>query len=264
MGTGASSYPQPEGLAATYWRRRFLALVAGLAVLALIAWAFSGALGGGARNLAAASGSGGGGHAANQGGGAGVGGAGPGASPAQPSPSASTPSVQPSVSASSPGKTGGTTGSPAPDSSSPGSSASPGSPADQGGRQSKDCRRRDVVLSLSAGQDSFGARELPVFDVDVVSTAAGSCAFNVGAKHVMLVIRADNTRVWGSADCVKGPGSLITKLDRGVPTVLPISWDRQISSPGCKIASSQASARTYTATAVDGTDVSNTVTFRLS
>src|ERR1700689_1734172 len=34
--------------AATYWRRRFVALVIGLSVLALVAWALSGAMGGSA------------------------------------------------------------------------------------------------------------------------------------------------------------------------------------------------------------------------
>jgi hypothetical protein len=37
-----------DSLAATYWRRRVVALVVGLVILAVIAWAVSGVLGGGA------------------------------------------------------------------------------------------------------------------------------------------------------------------------------------------------------------------------
>jgi hypothetical protein len=249
---GASRYPQPEGQAVTYWRRRFLALVGGLAVLALIAWAFSGSLGGGsAAHTVADDGGSQGGQAAHQSG-PGAGGSGPGAAPARSAP----PSASASASASD--DRAGPTGSPA-----AGSSASPAGSGGAGAGKLSRCHHSDVVLSLSASQDSFSSRELPVFDVDVVSTSASTCTFNVGAKHVMLVIKAGTVRIWGSADCVEGQGSLITELESGVPTVLPIAWDRQTSSPGCQTASSQVPAGTYSATAVDGADVSNSVTVRL-
>lgn len=119
------------------------------------------------------------------------------------------------------------------------------------------------MLSLSSSQNSFGSRELPVFDADVVSTSARTCTFNVGAKYLTLVIMAGPTRIWGSADCAEGRGSLVTDLHRGVPTVLPISWDRETSSPGCEIGSARVRAGTYTATVTAGADVSNTETFRL-
>jgi hypothetical protein len=102
-----------------------------------------------------------------------------------------------------------------------------------------------------------------VFDLNVVSTSATTCTFNVGAKYLTLVIRAGRTRIWGSADCVEGQGSLVTDLQRGVPTVLPVSWDRETSSPGCQIASAHVQAGTYTATVIAGSDVGNTETFRL-
>ena len=60
------------------------------------------------------------------------------------------------------------------------------------------------------------------------------------------------------------PATLISDLQRGIPTVLPISWNRQTSSPGCPASSAQMPDGTYTATVVDGSLVSNTVTFRMS
>jgi hypothetical protein len=102
-----------------------------------------------------------------------------------------------------------------------------------------------------------------VFDVDVVSTSARTCTFNVGAKYLTLVIMAGPKRIWGSADCVAGHGSLVTDLQRGVPTMLPISWNRETSTPGCQAASALAPAGTYTATVKDGASTSNTETFRL-
>lgn len=249
MGMGALRYSQSGSQAATYWRRRFLALVGGLAILAVLAWACSGAFGSSlAARTSAAGGALAGGRAARQGGhGAGGSGAVPARS-AQPSALASpAPAASPAAAASSPAA------------ALPQPAGSQDPAAGQPGR----CHSSDVVLSLSASQNSFSAREIPVFDVAIVSTSAGRCTFNVGAKHVMLVIRAGRVRIWGSADCVEGRGSLITSLERGVPTTLPISWDRQTSSPGCRVALPQVPAGTYTATAVDGTDVSNPETFRL-
>lgn len=104
---------------------------------------------------------------------------------------------------------------------------------------------------------------MPLFNLDVVSTSATTCSFNIGARHLALVIKAGRTRIWGSADCVEGRGSLVTDLERGVPTVLPISWDRQTSSPGCQVASQHVPAGTYSATAVAGPAASNTEMFRL-
>lgn len=215
-----------DPMVAVYWRRRLVALALGLSVLAVIAWAFNGAIGGGTPSgtSAASSGSGAGNGAGQQ---QDVGGGG---------------SVSPRATA------GSSSGSPAP-------SASAGIPGS--------CPHGDVVLSLINAQPSYGRHQLPQFTVDVVATGPKTCSFNVGASHISLIIRSGSQRVWSSADCVQGAGDLVTDLQRGVPTVLPISWNRQPSSPGCGAQPAPVSAGTYTATAVDGWLQSNTVTFRL-
>jgi hypothetical protein len=256
MGTGVFRHRGKDRQAATYWRRRFVALVVGLAVLALIAWAVSGALNGSAMRLAATGASPG----DRAGGQAGRGWlvAGRGAASA----GALSKSARPSDPATD-GSAHGPAHSPAvPASPAPGSAASPG-PAPGGAGQSGTCRPGGVVLSLSSSQGSFGARQLPVFDLNVVSTSARTCTFNIGAKYLTLVIWEGRTRIWGSADCVEGQGSLVTDLRRGVPTVLPVSWDRETSSPGCEIAPAYVRAGTYTATVIAGADVGTTETFRL-
>jgi hypothetical protein len=121
-----------------------------------------------------------------------------------------------------------------------------------------------VVLSLFSSQESYGRGQLPEFDVDVVSTAAATCAFNVGPRSLELVITAGGKRIWSSADCVAGPGSLLTSLVRGVPTAVPLFWDRETSAPGCRVTSRQVTAGRYAAAASDGGLASNPLTFTLS
>lgn len=235
----------------TYWRRRFLALVAGLAILAVIAWAFSGVVGG--ESPAASSG-----HAPGHG-------ARPGRAALAGSRSAGTSDSRgavkaspPSPGASSPANADSTT--PASPSPEPRQAAGPVPP----GSAKAACKPGDVVLSLFSSQASYGPGQLPEFDVDVVSTAARTCAFNVGPGFLAVVITADGKRIWSSADCVAGQGSLLTDLARGVPTVLPLSWDRETSAPGCKATSRQVATRSLAAAASDGGQSSNSVTFTLT
>ncbi len=261
MGTDTFSYEPPERqpLPMTYWRRRFLALVAGLAVLALVAWAFSGALGAsGGGSLAARAGHGPHGHGTH-----GYG-SGPGAAPEGAASRASW-----SGGGSSSGS-GGASGSgavphashappPAPSSARPASTgraraARSAPPA---------CPAGDLVLSVFSSQDSYGRGQLPEFDVDVVSTSARTCAFNVGPRFLALVITTGGKRIWSSADCVAGPGSLLTDLARGVPTVLPLSWDRETSAPGCSVTSQRVPNGSFAAAAAAGGVTSNSVKFTL-
>jgi hypothetical protein len=133
-------------------------------------------------------------------------------------------------------------------------------PPVQGGRA---CRAGDVVLSLFNSQQKYGLGQAPAFDVDVVSTSARTCSFNVGAKFLALEIKSGAVRVWSSADCGAGPGSLIIQLVRGVPAVLPMSWDRVTSTARCRAAPAPARYGRYLAVATDGRLVSNTQAFRL-
>jgi hypothetical protein len=120
------------------------------------------------------------------------------------------------------------------------------------------------VLSLFTSQDSYGPGQLPVFNLDVVSTSARTCTFNVGPKFLALVITSGGARIWDSADCVAGAGSLVTYLVKGVPTVLPISWGRQTSTPGCAASAARVPSGTYAAAASHGRLVSKKVTFRIT
>jgi hypothetical protein len=249
----------------TYWRRRFIALTVGLGILSLIAWAFSGTLGasqaggrtaaGGVRasheNLArTAAGSGGSGGATRP------------ATQTQPQTTAqatASPTDRPSASAE--------------PSASPAASAlaQAGHPPAQlavfaprrAPHPARACKPGDVVLSLFVDQDSYGQGQLPEFDINVVSTASRTCGFNVGAKHLSLIVRAHGKRVWASVKCATGHGALTTNLARGVPVIVPVSWNRQTSALACQGTGQQAPAGRYTASASDGGVASNPVRFTI-
>jgi len=235
---------------AVYWRRRLVALLIAMAVLSLISWAFFGALGVSAAPSGARPG-----HRGATHGGAAPGGSGPRAGQLGPGSSNS----QSPTSGSSQSPTSSGTQSP---------SSSPAVP-DPGGRPvaassgPQPCSPGDIVLSLLVSQPVYASPRLPQFSVDVVSTGSPTCTFNVGARYLALVIRSRSARVWGSADCPRGSGSLVVDLRRGVPATLPITWNRYTSSPGCARPSRGMPAGTYSATATGGGVTSNSVAFRL-
>jgi hypothetical protein len=216
--------PSGERSAVVYWRRRLGALVVGMSVLAVVAWAFEGVLGGG---------------------------------PVQPpAATAATSSRSPTISPSA------TSHVSQPAQPVPGRTVSPGQRGAALGPLPH-CPPNGVVLSLFTTSQSYGPGKFPVFQVDVVSVRKGSCKFNVGAQHIVLEIRAGSTTIWTSADCMRGTGSLTTNLAQGVPTVLPISWDLRAASDGCPAPASEVPPGNYTARATDGSLVSNLERFRI-
>jgi hypothetical protein len=257
---------EPDGRelgAMTYWRRRFIALTVGLGILSLIAWAFSGTMGASQAGGSTAAGGARASHGLPARAAAGSGGSGDASRPATQrqttASAAASPTARPSASAQ-------PSASPA-----TGALAQADHPPAQlaafaprrAPHPARACKPGDIVLSLFVDQDSYGQGQLPEFDVNVVSTATRTCGFNVGAKHLSLVVRAHGKRVWASVKCATGHGTLTTNLARGVPVIVPVSWNRQTSALACQGTGQQAPAGRYTASASDGGVASNPVRFTI-
>jgi hypothetical protein len=122
---------------------------------------------------------------------------------------------------------------------------------------------KHIVLSLVVGKPTYPARVNPQFTINVVSTAKQTCIFDVGAAHLALVIRTVAGRVWSSADCVQGRKSLMSDLAPGVPTAIPVTWNRTASRPGCQADPGRAGSGVYAATAESGSLTSKEAIFRI-
>ena len=230
-----------------YWRRRLFALVAGLAVLGLLAWAVGGAS---ARPTAATT-------------------------PLHHhhAPKPSVPAVgglpTPSGSASpTPSATGQSRhahgGSHATQPAKPKAKHTPAPAATGAHSRGGDCQAADVVLTLTETSNSYGPATRPEFGIDVVSTASQTCTFNVGTRHLTLLVKSGGVRVWNSADCAGQSGaSPVAKLKRGVPLQLQMTWGRRLSSPGCPMPRAAARPGAYTVTASAGHLHSHTLVFDL-
>ncbi len=125
------------------------------------------------------------------------------------------------------------------------------------------CGQGDLVVSLFASRAVYQRSVMPRFTVDVVNTGRAACAFDAGTRSLHLVIKSGHVRVWGLADCARGAASRVLHLQRGVPFVRHISWDRRGSTPACRPVRPTAAPGTYTAAMTAGTARSKTVVFAL-
>jgi hypothetical protein len=251
MGRNAYRDDGDTGQPDAYWRRRVITLCAGLALLALLAWAFSGgrpagraqkaAQANGVLPAAAYSGS-----ATSPS---------PGAYPsASAGPAASLPflSASPSARAGQPGKGQSGNGTSATRSAAAGTgpgNATPG-PAD-GVEPGGGCAPGAVVLSLFTSRTDYSARQLPAFGVYAVSTASRACSLDVSPARLHVLVMSSGRVIWDSADCARGAPGRVAELRRGVPWQESLTWNRTVSLPGCVTLASTARPGIYQVQARD-------------
>ncbi|MGD0606805.1 MAG: hypothetical protein ABSA53_24855 [Streptosporangiaceae bacterium] len=243
----------------SYWRRRVIALAAGLGLAGLLGWAFSGggkpvtpaprtSQAAGLRPAVAYSGPPSSPAGATSPAGPAAPGAVTGRSPVSGLPSPRSEGGQPTASASASGQAGaaGTTG-------------AAGAAGTAGG-----CSPQAVVLSLFTSRAEYYGGQDPEFDLYAVSTASGDCPFDTGQKKLQVVVMSSGRIIWDSADCARGGGSRVAELRRGVPAQETVSWNRTISLPGCVTLASGARPGTYQVQARTATVASPVLTFKLA
>ena len=271
-----------KGQPDAYWRRRVITLCAGLTLLGLLAWAFSG--GGGKPAAAARKGA--------QSSGALPAAAYSGA-PTSPSPGADAPAsagssaslpfltASPSPGASTAGNgasasskaavgaaaAAGATAGPGtagPGTAGPGTArpgtAGPASGVEPGGG----CAPGAVVFSLFTSKAFYRAGQYPVFGVYAVSTASRACTFDLSPAKLHVLVSSSGRIIWDSADCTRGEPNRVATFRRGVPVQESFTWNRSISLPGCVTVASSARDGSYQVQA-RGTSVASPLrTFKLA
>ena len=237
------AYPdQNGGHRQSYWRRRAV-LAAGLVLVGVLAWAVlaHGKPTSPAPRNSQASGTL---HA--------VAGGSASASPAAPAdgtePSLASPAASPSLASAA---------------ASPSLASAAASPttADPGPEGS--CPPSAVVLSLFSSEPSYPSGQDPLFEVYIVSTAPGTCTFDLGHGGLHLTVMWAGRIIWDSADCARTDATQVERLSRGVPVQDSIAWNRTITLPGCIEVASSVRPGTYEVQARTATGDSQVRTFKL-
>jgi hypothetical protein len=146
--------------------------------------------------------------------------------------------------------------------------ASPGASASAGledGQLTPDglCAPGTVVLSLFSTRNSYSGGQDPKFAVYAVSTAAGVCTFDIGPGKLHLEVMSSGRVIWDSGDCARSDSTWVARLRRGIPVLESITWNRAITLPGCVTLASSARAGDYQAQAWTAAVSSAVLSFRL-
>jgi hypothetical protein len=228
-----------------YWQRRFFTLLAGLGVIGLLAWACSGMAGGG--NSSHSSGSG------------------------RPSAAAYSTSTPTSPAATSPAPVASPTASPT-TSATPTASPSSVSPkAAQAKAAPKAtatgpaaCPAADLVLTATPSQASYGTKDRPAFQVDIVSTDTAPCNLDTGPAALRLEVLHGSSVAYNSGACLHGAKPHVISLRRGIPVVTSMAWNKHQTATGCATTVAAATNRTYSAVIAAGGAQSPRSSFRLT
>ncbi|MBT2233097.1 hypothetical protein [Nonomuraea sp. NEAU-A123] len=202
-----------DGSGDIYWRRRMSVLVAVLVVVAVVAWACSSG----------------------------------GSGPQRPSSTQSSVSVSPT--AADPLLAGLHTMTMDTATPSPTPSPSKATPAALPKRPGDPCSEGDLVLSMQGKQDVYAPGVQPNFLISLVNTGPVMCSADVGPRSMEVRITSGADRIWSTSDCVSGEAAQVKQLQRGVPFVRSLDWDRRRSSSDCRTDPPAALPGTYVAVA---------------
>ncbi|WP_147268332.1 RAD23 family protein [Spongiactinospora rosea] len=109
------------------------------------------------------------------------------------------------------------------------------------------CARSDLVLNLQGEQQVYPGGTRPKFVVTLVNTGDVMCKTDVGPRALEIRITSGADRIWSTSDCISGDGVEIKRLERGIPYVRPVEWDRHRSGGRCGTARPGARPGTYVA-----------------
>ncbi|MBB5140301.1 hypothetical protein HNP84_010068 [Thermocatellispora tengchongensis] len=123
----------------------------------------------------------------------------------------------------------------------------PAAPTAEARRPGDRCSPDDLVLSLRTEQEVYPGGVRPRFMLTLVNTGHVMCTADVGPRAIELRITSGEDRIWSSADCISGAGVDIRRLERGIPYVRPVEWDRMRSAQSCGSARLNARPGTYVA-----------------
>ena len=125
------------------------------------------------------------------------------------------------------------------------------------------CYSSAVVLSLFSSKYEYSKGQDPEFDLYAVATGSGTCSFDTSPSKLHVVVMSAGRIIWDSADCASGAAKQTAHLSRGVPEQESVTWNRSISLPGCVTLASAARAGTYQVQARSATVDSPVRTFKL-
>ena len=147
----------------------------------------------------------------------------------------------------------------------PGAAGLPGAPmgeATEAPQGPQPCRPGELSLEAAASSPRYAEDARPELTVTVRTAGATPCTQDFGPRALGVVITSGQDRIWASRDCGAATSD-VRVLTPGTPVVVPVTWNRVRSEPGCPAAAASAQPGTYIATPVAGDRTGQRASFLL-
>ncbi|MEN3359012.1 MAG: hypothetical protein V7637_2994 [Mycobacteriales bacterium] len=207
--------------ASVYWRRRILAIAAGLVAL-LILWLVTGSGSGDPGSGRAAGSTGGTASTAP-------------ASPTDPASSSGVPSetlaaTPPAVD---PGRRGGEIETRSDSATPTGGGSGGGSGTGTQGAAPVACSDAALRLTVSVAKPDYPVGAQPQIALSLQNTSGTTCTRDLAASQQEVLLYDGRTRLWSSNDCYPGGGTDVQAIASGERDRYSVTWSGLASRPGC-------------------------------
>ena len=110
---------------------------------------------------------------------------------------------------------------------------------------SQECADGDIKVSAATDKKSYGAGENPVLILKIKNTGDVPCTMNVGTSQQEFVVTSGSDRIYSTRDCQKDAEDIKLKLEKGKEENARFTWNRVRSLPECQPISAKPLPGTY-------------------
>jgi len=108
-----------------------------------------------------------------------------------------------------------------------------------------DCVDSAILVEASTDSSTYKVGKEPVLSLSIENTGSVPCLRDVGPKANELEVKSGGYHVWSSDDCSATKKTKIVTLEPGDKVGSTITWNGQLSEPGCPDISAAAKAGRY-------------------
>jgi hypothetical protein len=108
-----------------------------------------------------------------------------------------------------------------------------------------DCVDSAILVEATTDSSTYKVGKEPVLSLSIENIGSVACLRDVGPKANELEVKSGGYHVWSSDDCSSNNKTKVVTLEPGDKVASTITWNGQLSEPGCPEISTAAKVGRY-------------------